>query len=168
VVGGGNPAGQAAMHFSQYAERVSVVIRGDSLKKTLSEYLVDRIRATANIEVLARTEVTALHGNGSLEAITVGNNQTGDTRRAETRNLFLCLGIVRDSEGYLVTGPDLLKDGKWPEVWQLDRAPYYLETNVPGVFAAGDVRHGSVKRCAAVVGEGAMAVTFVHRYLANG
>jgi thioredoxin reductase (NADPH) len=101
-------------------------------------------------------------------------------RAAETRNLFLCLGgvpytewaddvgIVRDSEGYLMTGPDLLKDGKWPEVWQLDRAPYYLETSVPGVFAAGDVRHGSVKRCASAVGEGAMAVTFVHRYLANG
>ena len=180
VVGGGNSAGQAAMHFSQYAERVSVVIRGDSLKKTLSEYLVDRIRATANIEVLARTEVTALHGNGSLEAITLRNDQTGDTRRAETRNLFLCLGgvpytewandvgIVRDSEGYLMTGPDLLKDGKWPEVWQLDRAPYYLETSVPGIFAAGDVRHGSVKRCASAVGEGAMAVMFVHRYLANG
>ena len=180
VVGGGNSAGQAAMHFSQYAERVSVVIRGDSLKKTLSEYLVDRICATGNIEVLARTEVTALHGNGSLEAITLRNDRTGDTRRAETRNLFLCLGgvpytewandvgIVRDSEGYLMTGPDLLKDGKWPEVWQLDRAPYYLETSVPGVFAAGDVRHGSVKRCASAVGEGAMAVMFVHRYLANG
>jgi thioredoxin reductase (NADPH) len=180
VVGGGNSAGQAALHFSQYAERVSVVIRGDSLKKTLSEYLVDRIRATANIEVLVRTEVIALHGNGSLEAITLRNDETGDARRAETRNLFLCLGgvpytewadevgIVRDSEGYLMTGPDLLKDGKWPEVWQLDRAPYYLETSVPGVFAAGDVRHGSVKRCASAVGEGAMAVMFVHRYLANG
>jgi thioredoxin reductase (NADPH) len=180
VVGGGNSAGQAAMHFSQYAKRVSIVIRGDSLKKTLSEYLVDRIRATSNIEVLTRTEVTALHGDGSLEAITLTNNQTGDTRRAECRHLFLCLGgepytewandlgIVRDSEGYLMTGPDLLKDGKWPEVWQLDRAPYYLETSVPAVFAAGDVRHGSVKRCASAVGEGAMAVTFVHRYLANG
>ena len=180
VVGGGNSAGQAALHFSQYAERVAVVIRGDSLKKTLSDYLVDRILATANIEVLVRTEVTALHGNGSLEAITLRNDETGDTSRAETRNLFLGLGgvpytewadevgIVRDSEGYLITGPDLLKDGKWPEVWQLDRAPYYLETSVPGVFAAGDVRHGSVKRCASAVGEGAMAVAFVHRYLATG
>ncbi|HXJ44248.1 MAG TPA: FAD-dependent oxidoreductase [Bryobacteraceae bacterium] len=180
VVGGGNSAGQAAMHFSQYAKRVSVVIRGDSLKKTLSEYLVDRIRARTNIEVLVRTDVAALHGNGALEAVTLRNNRTGDTRRAETRNLFLCLGgvpytewadavgIVRDSEGYLMTGPDLLKDGKWPELWQLDRAPYYLETSVPGIFAAGDVRHGSVKRCASAVGEGAMAVAFVHRYLANG
>ena len=180
VVGGGNSAGQAAMHFSQFAERVSIVIRADSLKRTLSEYLVNRIRAAENIEVLTQTEVTALHGDGSLEAITLRNNQTGEAHRAETRNLFLCLGgvphtewandvgMVRDSEGYLVTGPDLLKDGKWPEVWQLDRAPYYLETSVPGVFAAGDVRHGSVKRCASAVGEGAMAVTFVHRYLANG
>ena len=117
---------------------------------------------------------------GSLDAITLTNNQTGDTRRVETRNLFLCLGgvpytewadavgIVRDSEGYLMTGPDLLRDGKWPAIWPLDRPPYYLETSVPGVFAAGDVRHGSVKRCASAVGEGAMAVTMVHRYLANG
>jgi thioredoxin reductase (NADPH) len=180
VVGGGNSAGQAAMHFSQYAARVSVVIRGDCLKKTLSEYLADRIQAAPNIEVLARTEVIALHGNGLLGAITLRNNRTGETRMAETSNLFLCLGgmpytewaedlgIVRDQEGYLMTGPDLLKDGKWPESWQLDRAPYYLEMSIPGMFAAGDVRHGSVKRCASAVGEGAMAVTFVHRYLANG
>ena len=99
---------------------------------------------------------------------------------AETKNPFLCVGgvphtewaddvgIGRDQEGYLVTGPDLLKDGKWPASWQLDRAPYYVETSIPGILAAGDVRHGSVKRCASAVGEGAMAVTFVHRYLANG
>ena len=180
VVGGGNSAGQAAMHFSQYAARVSVVIRGDCLKKTLSEYLEDRIHAAPNIEVLARTAVIALHGNGSLSAITLRNNLTGETRMVETSNLFLCLGgvphtewakevgIVRDQEGYLVTGPDLQKNGKWPESWQLDRAPYYMETSLPGVFAARDVRHGSVKRCASAVGEGAMAVTFVHRYLSNG
>jgi thioredoxin reductase (NADPH) len=180
VVGGGNSAGQAAMHFSQYAARVSVVIRGDGLKKTLSEYLADRIQAAPNIEVLARTEVIALHGDGSLRAITLRNHRTGETQMAETSNLFLCLGgvphtpwaeelgIIRDPEGYLMTGPDLLRDGKWPENWQLDRAPYYMETNLPGIFAAGDVRHGSVKRCASAVGEGAMAVTFVHRYLANG
>jgi thioredoxin reductase (NADPH) len=180
VVGGGNSAGQAAMHFSQYAARVSVVIRGDCLKKALSEYLADRIHAAPNIDVLARTEVIALHGNGPLRAITLKNNRTGETQMAETKNLFLCVGgvphtewaydvgIVRDQEGYLVTGPDLLKDGKWPASWQLDRAPYYVETSIPGIFAAGDVRHGSVKRCASAVGEGAMAVTFVHRYLANG
>jgi thioredoxin reductase (NADPH) len=180
VVGGGNSAGQAAMHFAQYAARVSVVIRGDSLKQTLSEYLVDRIHAAPNIDVLARTEVTALHGDGPLRAITLRNNQTSETRMADTSNLLLCLGgvpqtlwaedvgIIRDQEGYLVTGPDLLKDGKWPESWRLDRAPYYMETNIPGIFAAGDVRHGSVKQCASAVGEGAMAVTFVHRYLENG
>jgi thioredoxin reductase (NADPH) len=180
VVGGGNSAGQAAMHFSQYAAQVSVVIRGDSLKTTLSEYLVDRIRAAQNVEVLPRTEVIELHGDSSLAAITLRDSRTGETRMVETGSLFLCLGgvphtewadevgIVRDQEGYLLTGPDLLKDGKWPNNWQLDRAPYYLETSMPGIFAAGDVRHGSVKRCASAVGEGAMAVTFVHRYLTNG
>lgn len=168
------------MHFSQYAAQVSVVIRGDSLKTTLSEYLVDRIRAAQNVEVLPRTEVIELHGDSSLAAITLRDSRTGETRMVETGSLFLCLGgvphtewadevgIVRDQEGYLLTGPDLLKDGKWPNNWQLDRAPYYLETSMPGIFAAGDVRHGSVKRCASAVGEGAMAVTFVHRYLANG
>jgi thioredoxin reductase (NADPH) len=180
VLGGGNSAGQAAMHFSQYAAQVSVLIRGDSLKTTLSEYLVDRIRAAQNVEVLPRTEVIELHGDSSLAAITLRDSRTGETRMVETGSLFLCLGgvphtewadevgIVRDQEGYLLTGPDLLKDGKWPNNWQLDRAPYYLETSMPGIFAAGDVRHGSVKRCASAVGEGAMAVTFVHRYLANG
>jgi thioredoxin reductase (NADPH) len=180
VVGGGNSAGQAAMHFSQYASQVTVVIRGDCLRKTLSEYLVDRIRAAPNVEVASHTEITALDGNGSLRTITLRDKQSGDSRTVEAKHLFLCLGglphtqwaedvgIVRDEEGYLVTGPDLVKGGKLPAIWTLDRDPYYLETSVPGVFAAGDVRHGSVKRCASAVGEGAMAVTFVHRYLADG
>jgi thioredoxin reductase (NADPH) len=179
VVGGGNSAGQAAMHFSQYAAQVTVVIRGDCLRRTLSEYLVDRIRSSSNIEVLSQTEITALDGNGSLRAITLKDKRTGESRTVDTNHLFLCLGgsphtqwaaevgIVRDEEGYLVTGPDLLKDGQRPPVWVLDRDPYYLETSMPGVFAAGDVRHGSVKRCASAVGEGAMAVAFVHRYLAS-
>src|SRR5580704_11298086 len=166
VVGGGNSAGQAAMHFSQYAAKVSIVIRGDCLKKTLSEYLDDRVHAAPNIEVLTHTEVTALQGNGVLRAITLRNNRTGETWTAKTTYLFLCLGgvpytewadalgIVRDQDGYLVTGPDLLENGKLPEIWQLDRAPYYLELSIPGMFAAGDVRHGSVKRCASAVGEG--------------
>jgi thioredoxin reductase (NADPH) len=179
VVGGGNSAGQAAMYFSQYASQVTIVIRADCLKKTLSEYLVDRVRSAPNVDVAARTEVIALHGDNSLSAITLRNNQTGETRTVETHHLFLCLGgmpqtkwaadvgIVRDEEGYLVTGLDLLKDGKRPASWVLDRDPYYMETSMPGVFAAGDVRHGSVKRCASAVGEGAMAVSFVHRYLAG-
>jgi len=177
VVGGGNSAGQAAIYFSQFASHVTVVIRGDCLRKTLSEYLVDRIRSAPNIDVLSRTAVTALDGNGSLRAITLKDNQTGASQTVETRHLFLCLGgephtqwaadvgIVRDEEGYLVTGPDLLKGGQRPATWTLNRDPYYMETSMPGVFAAGDVRHGSVKRCASAVGEGAMAVTFVHRFL---
>jgi thioredoxin reductase (NADPH) len=177
VVGGGNSAGQAAIYFSQFASKVSVIIRGDCLRKTLSEYLVDRIRSSPNIDVLSRTVVTALDGNGSLRAITLRDKQTGELRIVETGHLFLCLGgeprtqwaadvgIVRDEEGYLVTGPDLQTNGKYTSAWTLNRAPYYMETSMPGVFAAGDVRHGSVKRCASAVGEGAMAVTFVHRYL---
>ncbi len=180
VIGGGNSAGQAAMHFARFAKTVSIVIRGHSLKDTLSEYLLDRILTTPNVEVLAQTEVTALHGDAVLEAVTLTNNETGKQETLPTRWLFVCIGgvphtewaeaagIVRDSAGYLVTGPDLLHNGKKPEGWPLERDPFFLETSQPGMFAAGDVRHNSVKRCAAAVGEGAMAVTLVHRYLAEG
>ena len=180
IIGGGNSAGQAALHFSRIARRVTMIIRAEFLKSTLSSYLIDRIHAAKNIEVLQNTEVVALAGDGFLQAIKVTNRQTGETRTFETRWLFVCIGgvphtewaieagVVRDDAGYLVTGPDLLREGKPPEGWPLERSPYYLETNIPGLFAAGDVRHGSVKRCASAVGEGAMAVTFAHRYLANG
>ncbi len=180
VVGGGNSAGQAAMHFCRSARKVSIVIRGESLKYTLSEYLVDRINAARNIEVLTHSEITWLQGDDVLEAITIRNSKAGDERTIRTRWVFICiggvphtewaqeLGIIRDEAGYLVTGPDLLSNGGHPENWPLERNPFYLETSVPGVFAAGDVRHGSVKRCASAVGEGAMAVTFVHRYLSSG
>lgn len=179
VVGGGNSAGQAAMHFSRTAKKVTIVIRGDGLKATLSQYLIDRIMASPNVEVLPHTQVTALHGDLMLRSIILTNNQTGQQQTVDTRFLFLCLGgqphtqwaadvgICRDDDGYLVTGPDLNAHGVLPEKWPLERAPYYLETSMPGLFAAGDVRHGSVKRCASAVGEGAMAVTFVHRYLST-
>jgi thioredoxin reductase (NADPH) len=180
VVGGGNSAGQAAMHFAPVARRVSIVIRGDCLKSTLSQYLVDRIVTTPNIEVLPRTEITSLEGDHCLREITLTDRKTGEERKVKTDWLFVCiggaphtqwaaeLGIVRDGSGYLVTGPDLLRGGQRPANWPLERDPYYLETSMPSLFAAGDVRHGSVKRCASAVGEGAMAVALVHRYLAKG
>ena len=180
VVGGGNSAAQATLHFSQYVAHATLVVRGDSLKSTVSAYLVDRISAAKNVEVLTQTEVTALEGSDMLQAVLLTNRQTGASRRIETHWVFVCIGgaprtewavqagVTRDEAGYLVTGPDLLRDDQRPDGWPLDRPPYYLETNVPGLFAAGDVRHGSVKRCASAVGEGAMAVMFVHRYLAGG
>jgi thioredoxin reductase (NADPH) len=180
VVGGGNSAGQAAMNFSRYAKAVTVIIRGDSLKSTLSHYLIDRIRAANNIKVICNTEVAELRGDQTLESVTLINNKTGEKQTLATKGLFICIGgtpqtdwatqarILRDEAGYLLTGPDMRKGGHLPESWPLERQPYYLETNIPGMFAAGDVRHGAVKRCASAVGEGAMAVTFVHRYLADG
>lgn len=181
IVGGGNSAGQAALHFSRFAKLVTMIVRGDNLKSTLSTYLIDRIRSTSNIEVLTNTEVTKLEGEEALRATTLSNRTTAEERTFDTKWLFVCIGgsphtdwaleagVVRDEAGYLVTGPDLHFEGKSSNGgWPLDRSPYYLETNVPGLFAAGDVRHGSVKRCASAVGEGAMAVTFAHRYLSNG
>jgi thioredoxin reductase (NADPH) len=180
MVGGGNSAGQASMYFAKYAKKVTIVVRGDSLKATLSTYLIDRIRSTPNIEVLTNAEITALRGDRVLDEITLKNRLTGQEQTCKTKWLFVCIGgdprtdwaiqvgIVRDDAGYLVTGPDLVRNGKPPDWWPLNRNPYYLETNVPGMFAAGDVRHGSVKRCASAVGEGAMSIMFVHRYLAEG
>jgi thioredoxin reductase (NADPH) len=179
VVGGGNSAGQAAIHFSRYARRVYILIRGDGLKETLSQYLTDRITASPKIEVRPHTEVVELHGAHRLEGITVIDKATNLQETLPTNWLFLCLGglpntnwaaeagLVRDRECYLVTGPDLRQHQDFPTTWPLAREPYFLETSFPGMFAAGDVRHGSVKRCASAVGEGAMAVTFVHRYLAG-
>jgi thioredoxin reductase (NADPH) len=180
VVGGGKSAGQAAMHFSKFASQVTIVVRGDALKNTLSQYLVDRISSAPNITVITNSAVTALQGNRVLEAITIRNLLTNAEQQIRTKWLFLCIGgaprtdwaaeagIARDADGYLVTGPDLTPYLKKAVNWPLARAPYFLETNVPGMFAAGDVRHGSIKRCASAVGEGAMAVAFVHRYLATG
>jgi thioredoxin reductase (NADPH) len=179
VVGGGNSAGQAALHFSRVARDVNMIVRGESLHSSLSRYLLDRINSASNVHVLTNCEVTALEGEEILERITVTNRRTGESQTCATHWLFVCIGgeprtawaeevgIVCDAAGYLVTGPDLLRDNQPPPGWPLDRNPYYLETNMPGVFAAGDVRHGSVKRCASAVGEGAMAVAFVHRYLAG-
>jgi thioredoxin reductase (NADPH) len=179
LVGGGNSAGQAALHFAQFARQITMLIRGDSLKSTLSQYLIDRIYATKNIQVRTRTEVVALRGDQMLEEITIADRNTGREETVKTHWLFVCIGgipqtdwavgvgIMRDEGGYLMTGNDLMRGQERPANWPLDRDPFYLETNIPGVFAAGDVRHGSVKRYASAVGEGAMAVAFVHRYLEN-
>jgi thioredoxin reductase (NADPH) len=179
IVGGGNSSGQAAMHFAKVARTVNIVVRGPSLRDTISQYLLDRIHATGNVRVMTNSDVVALEGDEILRAIVIVNRVTGERQRFGTRWLFVCIGgaprtawaveagITRDEAGYLVTGPDLVQNGHPPERWPLDRAPYYLETNVPGLFAAGDVRHGSIKRCASAVGEGAMAIAFVHRYLAG-
>jgi thioredoxin reductase (NADPH) len=178
VVGGGNSAGQAALHFAQSGNRVRMVVRDASLKNTVSQYLVDRITSAPNIDVQTCTKVTALSGDDVLQEITLTDARTGERRQAKTHWLFVCIGgvpqtdwavevgIVRDEGGYLVTGPDL-REYKRDLQWPLERAPLHLETSTPGVFAAGDVRHASIKRVASAVGEGAMAVALVHRYL-NG
>jgi thioredoxin reductase (NADPH) len=179
VVGGGNSAGQAAMHLSQYAREVVMLVRGAILADTLSDYLVKKIETSSVIRVMTHCEVTAVHGDVALNEITVRDRRTGQEEVLRARRMFVCIGgsphtewardttIVRDEAGYLVTGPDLSSDGRWPSMWPLQRSPFYLETSIPGSFAAGDVRHGSVKRVASAVGEGAMAVAFVHQHLAS-
>lgn len=177
VVGGANSAGQAAMNLSRSAAHVTMLVRGSSLSATMSEYLSARIEAAPNVSVRTDTRVTGLVGDTRLSSIEVTAGDGTTTELAATR-LFICIGgepdttwaadtpMVRDRLGYLVTGPDLDVVPQSLRDWPLRRRPYYLETNVPGSFAAGDVRAGSVKRVAAAVGEGAMAVTFVHRHLA--
>ena len=176
-VGGGNSAGQAAMYFSNFAKKVSIVVRSNNLSESLSHYLFNRIKTNPAIEVLYNSEVTSLEGEKALRQIEITNNKTNSAKRYDTQRLFVCIGglpntewakdteIIRDSSGYLITGPDLIEDKCFPDCWKLEREPFFLETSVPGSFAAGDVRHGSVKRVASSVGEGAMAVTFVHKYL---
>ena len=177
IVGGGNSAGQAAAHLSQFAAHVTMLLRGESLAASLSQYLVDKINSTPNIRVLPGAVVTALHGDRALDVISVLDERNGTSEVLDTHHLFVCIGglpntewakdtsIMRDAQGYLVTGSDLATEGQWPECWPLAREPYLLETSVPGSFAVGDVRHGSVKRVASAVGEGAMAIQFVHRHL---
>lgn len=177
VVGGGNSAGQAVMHFADFARKVTMLVRGGSLADSLSQYLIERIEERSNVEVLYNVEVTGVAGEETLRAITLKDLETSATRAVDATRLFVCIGgtpntdwakdtvIMRDRAGYLITGPGLLEKGVPPTCWPLDRQPYYLETSVPGSFAVGDVRHSSIKRVASAVGEGAMAISFVHRYL---
>ena len=177
VVGAGNSAGQAAVFLSTVARSVTIVCRGDDLGKTMSRYLVDQIGATENIRVLLRTRVTAAHGDGRLQALTLQNGG-GDAQTVDAAALFVFIGampntdwlgdcVLRDRHGFVLTGPETLRDGRPPEDWPLERDPFLLEASVPGVFCAGDVRRGSVKRVASGVGEGSVAISFVHQYLAD-
>jgi thioredoxin reductase (NADPH) len=177
MVGGANSAGQAAIHFSKYAKTVTLLVRGDSLNKSMSRYLIHQIDETPNVRVLLNSKVTEVHGESRLESITITNTQTGRLETVATSGLYIFIGAVphtdgiaglieRDANGFILTGPDLTQNGRErPRGWTLDRQPYLLETNVPGIFAVGDVRHGSTKRVAAGVGEGSIAVQLVHQYL---
>jgi thioredoxin reductase (NADPH) len=172
VVGGGNSAGQAAVFLSSQVGKVYLVVRGDSLYRDMSSYLARRIEDTPNIEVLLHTEVRRMHGENFLTSVELVNNKTGESRTLQTPAVFSFIGavprtdwlpkeIATDPKGFVCTGLGLLRSGNW----RAKREPFLLETSQPGVFAAGDVRSGSIKRVASAVGEGSMAVQFVHEFL---
>jgi thioredoxin reductase (NADPH) len=178
VVGGANSAGQAAVYFSRYARSVCLLVRGSSLESSMSAYLIEQIAGIPSISVRPCTRVVRAQGDGHLETLTVEDAQTGARETLPASHLFVFIGgaprtgwldgaVVRDERGFIPTGPALLREGRRPAGWDLDRDPYLLETSLPGVFVAGDVRADSVKRVASAVGEGAMAVTLVHRYLGD-
>ncbi|MUG99125.1 response regulator [Scytonema sp. UIC 10036] len=178
ILGAGNSAGQAAMHLSKYARSVTLLIRGDTLKKSMSKYLIDRIEEMNNIAVKVLTEVTEVFGKDKLEAITIVNSATGEVETVPACALFTFIGamprtnwlenvVERDSKGYILTGLDILHSEMYIRGWTLPRSPYLLETNVPGIFAVGDVRYQSVKRVASAVGEGSIAIQFIHQYLSS-
>jgi thioredoxin reductase (NADPH) len=176
VVGAGNSAGQGALFFSRYARKVTLLVRGESLEKSMSRYLTDRMAATANIEVLTNIEVARVEGTGRLERVRLRHSKTGEERALDAAAMFIFVGakprtemvagfVELDEKGYVLTGPDLPRTDRRPRGWTLDRDPFLFETSVPGIFAAGDVRGGSGKRVAAAVGEGSGTVSMIHRYL---
>lgn len=176
VVGGANSAGQGAMFLSRFADHVTVLIRGDSLQASMSQYLIDQIDGTENISLLVNTEVAAATGSDHLETITLKNNKTDESESVPADAIFIFIGAVphtdmvadiveRDAAGFIITGQDLMLDGVRPKNWKLRRDPFMMETSVPGIFAAGDVRHGVIRRVASAVGQGAVAVSLIHKYL---
>jgi thioredoxin reductase (NADPH) len=178
IVGGANSAGQAAMYFSKYAQHVTMLVRGESLTKSMSQYLIEQIESTPNITVRPYCSVVEVHGETSLEKIVIADSSQGTQETLPATSLFIFIGampqtewlgglVERDKQGFILTGMDLLRDRQRPKGWTLDRDPFLLEASVPGIFVAGDVRYGSVKRVASGVGEGAIAVQFIHRYLSK-
>ena len=178
VIGGANSAGQAAMYFSKYARRVVMLVRGSSLSASMSQYLIDQLKQTPNVQIEFNSTVVEAHGHDHLEAVSIHCATTNETNQVPANALFIMIGaapntawladlVERDERGFILSGSDLMRDGKRPKGWQLDRDPGLLETSVPGIFVVGDVRHGSVKRVASGVGEGSVAVSFVHQYLSK-
>ena len=176
IVGGANSAGQAALHFAKYARNVTMLVRGKGLAATMSKYLIDEIDRTSNIQVDALTQVVEAMGDDHLEQIRIRGPEGEQVVPAsslfvfigaEPRTEWLPASILRDENGFVLAGPDLRQDGKMAPEWKENREPFLLESSVPGVFVAGDVRHGSVKRVASAVGEGSIAVQFAHQYLAG-
>ncbi len=176
IVGGANSAGQAAMYFSRFAKKVTMLVRGDSLEKSMSKYLIDQIAGTSNITVETRSEIMEAIGDKHLESVKIRTPRGEEVRPASSVFLFIGAApqtdwlpesVMRDPNGFVLSGRDMRVEGKLPRVWKEDREPYLLETSMPGVFVAGDVRHGSVKRAASAVGEGSIAVQLMHQYLAQ-
>jgi thioredoxin reductase (NADPH) len=164
------------MYLSRFAKSVTLLVRGSSLTKTMSQYLIDQIAKTPNISSQFRSRVTEVKGNGRLDALTIASDETGEVKTVPAIALFIFIGamphteaiaelIECDDRGFILSGPDLMTNGRRPRNWPLQRDPYLLETNVPGIFVAGDVRHGSIKRVASAVGEGSIAIELVHQYL---
>lgn len=172
LIGAGNSAGQAAMFFANHARTVTLVVRGDSLEQSMSHYLIEQLAGKSSVKVQLRSEVVCAYGDTHLTAIDIRDNASGEVRREDCGGVFVFIGadaetawlpesIARDARGYVLTGDDVVRAGRWP----LERDPYLLETSVPGIFACGDVRLSPVKRVAAAVGEGSMAIAFVHKFL---
>jgi len=176
VIGGANSAVQGAISLSRYARQVTIMVRGRSIEEKMSKYLVDQINKTSNISVRLQSEMVSVHGTNRLEAITVSDRESGKTEKVPADAVFLFIGAIPHSAvvsnvvelneaGFILTGSDLIRDGRRPKNWVPKRDPFLMETSVPGIFAAGDVRHNSVRRVASAVGQGSVTISFVHKYL---